>query len=97
MAIEEEENEQNMPKSLLNLSISSDHNHYHDNGNNQSINNLLNNIKVDYIIDTKFEDYAQVFKYFALNRTTGELFLIRPLDRDPPNGIFFFDDFFKRN
>nr|XP_027196467.1 myb-like protein P isoform X1 [Dermatophagoides pteronyssinus] len=86
LAIEEEENEQNMPKSLLNLSISSDHNHYHDNGNNQSINNLLNNIKVDYIIDTKLDDYAQVFKYFALNRTTGELFLIRPLDRDPPNG-----------
>lgn len=88
MAIEEEENEQNMPKSLLNLSISSDHNHYHDDAN-QTINNLLNNIKVDYIIDTKFEDYAQVFKYFALNRTTGELFLIRPLDRDPPNGKFF--------
>ncbi|OTF69866.1 hypothetical protein BLA29_007399, partial [Euroglyphus maynei] len=40
----------------------------------------------DYILDTKIDDYDQVFKFFALNRSTGELFLIRPLDRDPPNG-----------
>ncbi|XP_046915568.2 uncharacterized protein LOC124496138 isoform X1 [Dermatophagoides farinae] len=87
LAIEEEEDERQMPKSLLNLSISADHNHYHNKSTHEHQTNPLNGIQVDYILDTtKIDDYAQILKYFALNRTTGELFLINPLDRDPPNG-----------
>lgn len=96
MAIQEEEDERYMPKSLLNLSISANH---HLGGNTQSPsgsissfdnNNVLNGIEIDYILDAQIDDYAQVFKFFSLNHSTGELFLIRPLDRDPPNGKLFF-------
>lgn len=95
LAIQEEEDERLMPKSLLNLSISANH-HFGGNmptaqGSPLSVdnNNALNGIEIDYILDAQIDDYAQVFKFFSLNHSTGELFLTRPLDRDPPNGKLF--------
>lgn len=93
LAVEEEEDERTMPKLLLKLSISSS---ALDAGNHSrplvssSITQLKNGTtpRIEYILDAKMDDLSEVYKNFVVNKTTGELFLLRPLDRDPPNGKF---------
>lgn len=78
LAVEEEINDQDLPKSLLKLSISD--------GSSRGIDARLP--PIEYILDARMDDLNDVFNNFAVNKSTGELFLITPLDRDPPKGRF---------
>ncbi|KAH9398726.1 Cadherin, partial [Tyrophagus putrescentiae] len=87
LAIEEEEDERSLPKVLLKLAISEPVNKGGEQ-RQQSSSGEQNGISagIEYILDAKMDDLAPVLHNFQVNKSTGELFLIRPLDRDPPNG-----------
>lgn len=81
LAIEEEEDERSLPKVLLKLAISEPTKESEKKEESKSIST-----GIEYILDAKMDDLAPVLHNFQVNKSTGELFLIRPLDRDPPNG-----------
>lgn len=87
LAIEEEEDERSLPKVLLKLAISEPTNseQQHQSSSSSSEPNRIS-AGIEYILDAKMDDLAPVLHNFQVNKSTGELFLIRPLDRDPPNG-----------
>lgn len=80
LAIEEEEDERSLPKVLLKLAISEP-----TKGSEKEDSKDIST-GIEYILDAKMDDLAPVLHNFQVNKSTGELFLIRPLDRDPPNG-----------
>lgn len=77
LAVQEEEDERRLPKSLFNLSISD---RFDPSGQPRRLNDI------EYVLDSPLDDFEPVIESFQVNSTTGELFLIKPLDRDPPNG-----------
>ncbi|KAJ6219100.1 hypothetical protein RDWZM_004912, partial [Blomia tropicalis] len=83
LAIEEEEDERMLPKLLLKLSIS-DRIEQEQSITTTTTTNLTD--QIEYILDARMDDLAPVLDNFYVNKTNGELFLIKPLDRDPPNG-----------
>lgn len=85
LAIEEEEEERSLPKVLLKLAISDPAGAQQTTTNNRVQGNISQSI--EYILDAKMDDLAPVLHNFLVNKSTGELFLIRPLDRDPPKGM----------
>ncbi len=63
-----------------------------NNNNNNNVNNLNNNKNaISYSLNTNNGDIVALNKLFFINSTTGELFLIRPLDRDLPLGNYLFN------
>jgi hypothetical protein len=79
---------------LLQVSAPNDHNNSYNNYIN-SYQNINNNNKnknaISYSLNTNNGDIVALNKLFFINSTTGELFLIRPLDRDLPLGNCLFN------
>ena len=74
-----------LPKLLLKLSIS-DRIEQEQSITTTTTTNLTD--QIEYILDARMDDLAPVLDNFYVNKTNGELFLIKPLDRDPPNGKY---------
>jgi hypothetical protein len=88
-----EEDDRDLPKLLLQVSApNNDHNNSYNNYIN-SYQNINNNNKnaISYSLNTNNGDIVALNKLFFINSTTGELFLIRPLDRDLPLGNCLFN------
>ena len=85
LAVEEEEEERYLPKLLLKLSISDRISQEQQQPyRHHSSSNISDG--VEYILDAKMDDLGPVLNSFQVNKSTGELFLIKPLDRDSPKG-----------
>ena len=93
LTLDEEEDEKQLPKLLLKLSLSNEQTLPSSSSSSPSSSSSSSPFPndqngVEYILDAKMEDFGPVRENFAVNKTTGELFLMRPLNRDPPNGKF---------